>query len=138
MASTYKTELELNQWLDSDKPRMEDFNRDNRIVDEKLRELSEEKAGITNSLTNIGSVYGPSTLLEFIKKLPPKTGGYYSAVTDVSDVPKNFVEGLYVPSAAGFDQGFTIASTTTGTFMFRYYRAGNWSGPWQSMHTSPM
>lgn len=34
-----KTPLGLNQWVKSDKPVMEDFNEDNRILDEKLREL---------------------------------------------------------------------------------------------------
>ena len=54
MIATGKTPLGLNQWQRSDKPMMEDFNEDNRIVDGKLRELdegvrqlSEEKANIT-------------------------------------------------------------------------------------------
>ena len=41
MIATGKTPLGLNQWQRSDKPMMEDFNEDNRIVDGKLRELDE-------------------------------------------------------------------------------------------------
>ena len=37
MASTNKTEtLGLNQWIGSDKPKMEDFNSDNRLIDTAL------------------------------------------------------------------------------------------------------
>lgn len=39
MGSTNKTEdLELNQWIGSDVPKMEDFNRDNEIIDKTLGE----------------------------------------------------------------------------------------------------
>ncbi len=39
MSSTNKTEeLELNQWIGSDIPKMEDFNRDNEIIDKTLGE----------------------------------------------------------------------------------------------------
>lgn len=43
LTATGKTPLGLNQWQRSDKPMMEDFNEDNRIVDEKLREIMEWK-----------------------------------------------------------------------------------------------
>ncbi|WP_448901466.1 hypothetical protein [Eubacterium sp.] len=39
MGSTNKTdELELNQWIGSDVPKMEDFNKDNEIIDKILGE----------------------------------------------------------------------------------------------------
>lgn len=39
MSSTNKTgELELNKWIGSDIPQMEDFNRDNEIIDKTLGE----------------------------------------------------------------------------------------------------
>lgn len=39
MGSTNKTEdLELNQWIGSDVPKMEDFNRDNEILDKTISE----------------------------------------------------------------------------------------------------
>ncbi len=39
MSSTNKTEeLELNRWIGSDIPKMEDFNRDNEIIDKTLGE----------------------------------------------------------------------------------------------------
>lgn len=43
MASTYKTNLGFNKWLESDKPRMEDFNRDNELVEDKIQQLIQEK-----------------------------------------------------------------------------------------------
>ena len=37
MASTNKTtRLQLNSWVASDKPKMEDFNSDNAIIDQSL------------------------------------------------------------------------------------------------------
>jgi hypothetical protein len=50
-----KTSLGLNHWKLSDKPVMEDFNEDNRIIDEKLCELMEgkaEKAYVDSQLAN--------------------------------------------------------------------------------------
>ena len=39
MGSTNKTgDLELNQWIGSDVPKMEDFNRDNEILDKTISE----------------------------------------------------------------------------------------------------
>lgn len=47
MPSTNKTPiLGLNQWIDTDKPVREDFDRDNRLIEEKVAILS--KAGATN------------------------------------------------------------------------------------------
>lgn len=37
MASSSKTSLGLNQWAESDKPTMKDFNSDNSITDQQLR-----------------------------------------------------------------------------------------------------
>lgn len=39
LTATGKTPLGLNQWIASDKPTMEDFNRDNEIIDQELRAL---------------------------------------------------------------------------------------------------
>lgn len=36
MAASQKTDLGLNQWIGSDTPSMDDFNKDNRIIDEEL------------------------------------------------------------------------------------------------------
>lgn len=40
MASTNKTGLGLNQWVADDQPKMADFNKDNEIIDSKIKELT--------------------------------------------------------------------------------------------------
>ncbi|MDL2233195.1 hypothetical protein LJC63_06400 [Ruminococcaceae bacterium OttesenSCG-928-L11] len=52
--SASKTPLGLNVWIPSEKPRMEEFNTDNQIIDEKLRALAAEKA-------NADTVYAKDT-----------------------------------------------------------------------------
>lgn len=42
--SVNKTNLGLNQWTENEKPLRTEFNSDNQIVDEQLRELSANKA----------------------------------------------------------------------------------------------
>ena len=43
LAVTGKTSLGLNHWAPSDKPRMEDFNRDNEILDRVITALKADK-----------------------------------------------------------------------------------------------
>ena len=42
--STNKTPLGLNNWSTSEKPVMAEFNSDNQIIDQQLRELLANKA----------------------------------------------------------------------------------------------
>ena len=48
LLSTGKTPLGLNQWDPSDKPTREHFNSDNKIVDDKLREIDSALANKVN------------------------------------------------------------------------------------------
>lgn len=53
LTATGKTPLGLNQWVRSDKPTMEDFNEDNRIIDEALRGKVDVGGGwVTCKLSN--------------------------------------------------------------------------------------
>lgn len=48
MASTYKTNyLGLNQFVGSDKPKMDDFNFDNETIDQKFQEHVQSSLHIT-------------------------------------------------------------------------------------------
>ena len=53
--ATGKTPLGLNQWQRSDKPMMEDFNEDNRIVDERLRALDKEVQRLSQKKAEVAS-----------------------------------------------------------------------------------
>ena len=52
MSSTNKTSLGFNQWILEDKPRMEDFNSDNALVDEKLVSANQRIEAVETSLEN--------------------------------------------------------------------------------------
>lgn len=52
LASTGKTSLGLNQWDKSDKPTMEDFNEDNRILDEAIVGLGTEVGTLSANKAN--------------------------------------------------------------------------------------
>lgn len=41
--STNKTPIGLNNWTPGEKPMMAEFNSDNQIIDEKIRELTANK-----------------------------------------------------------------------------------------------
>lgn len=51
LVSGGKTPLGLNQWVKTDKPTMEDFNKDNQLIDKEIRELKANKAnGVKSKL----------------------------------------------------------------------------------------
>lgn len=52
MSSTNKTSLGFNQWILEDKPRMEDFNSDNALMDEKLVSANQRIEAVETSLGN--------------------------------------------------------------------------------------
>ena len=99
LPATGKTHLGLNQWQRSDKPMMEDFNEDNRIVDEKLRALSEEKADSTIfTLTSTASWFVASSENNVICRtgiivtgnLYMKALSDYNAGSGIFSLPKPF------------------------------------------------
>lgn len=109
MLATGKTPLGLNQWQRSDKPMMEDFNEDNRIVDEKLRELAEEKASrdgtlqqnLNSQFLNGYSVNNESTGGEW-PNIPSVNGagvteiGVYLDFHDKSNDTKDYTARIYL------------------------------------------
>lgn len=50
LASSGKTPLGLNRWVDTDKPKMEDFNRDNEILDREINALKDNKANLNGDI----------------------------------------------------------------------------------------
>lgn len=56
MASTNKTpNLGLNQWLPSDKPKLQDFNRDNEKIDNAVSEGAKQETGQWNPIISSGA-----------------------------------------------------------------------------------
>lgn len=49
LASSGKTSLGLNRWVDTDKPKMEDFNQDNEILDREIATLKDNKANLAGA-----------------------------------------------------------------------------------------
>ncbi|WP_195282763.1 hypothetical protein [Harryflintia acetispora] len=74
MSSTNKTSLGFNQWILEDKPRMEDFNSDNALVDEKLVSANQRIEAVETSLENKANLHSPALtgvcLLQMEIKLP--------------------------------------------------------------------
>ena len=60
MSSTNKTSLGFNQWILEDKPRMEDFNSDNALVDEKLVSANQRIEAVETSLGNKANLNSPA------------------------------------------------------------------------------
>ena len=66
MSSSNKTSyLGLNQFVGSDKPKMEDFNADNRLLDEKMQQHVQSQLHLTEQqkerLENLGYLIGSYT-----------------------------------------------------------------------------
>ena len=66
MSSSNKTNyLGLNQFVGSDKPKMEDFNADNRLLDEKIQQHIQSQLHLTEQqrerLENPGYLIGSYT-----------------------------------------------------------------------------
>lgn len=70
MSSTNKTKnLQLNSWIGSDKPKREDFNADNSIIDKAITDhvedntvhITSEERGIWNNYMFTGTYYGNGT-----------------------------------------------------------------------------
>ena len=66
MSSTNKTKnLQLNSWIGSDRPKREDFNADNSIIDKAITDhvedntvnITSEERGIWNNYMFTGSYY---------------------------------------------------------------------------------
>ena len=106
MSSSNKTNyLGLNQFVGSDKPKMEDFNADNRLLDEKIQQHIQSQLHLTEQqrerLENpgylIGSYTGDGTTKRTISVAQPIGFGFVFMVG----------EGLH------------YAVTTLGTTSFR-------------------
>lgn len=142
LAANSTTPLGLNQWVSSDKPTMEDFNRDNRIVDEKFQEIDASlanKVDVADSLHNLGIVQSPATILQFITGLNHGEGGYFTCVDTISDAPESgFGTALYIPSAARYNLGYVMwfKDETNPRHYIRYYRQGVWHSDWTRLATA--
>ena len=62
MSSSNKTNyLGLNQFVGSDKPKMEDFNADNRLLDEKIQQHIQSQLHLTEQQRKIRGISSGAT-----------------------------------------------------------------------------
>lgn len=134
MASSGKTPLGLNRWVDTDKPKMEDFNQDNEILDREISSLKEKKANINNP-EFITGITSPQISIK-------DSGGQASTISkfnslDILNVSSNELRvnnhavyntgnlpvetGAWVPVLEGANTAGVYNATTN----CRYYRIGN-------------
>ena len=126
-----RTPLGLNQWKRSDKPMMEDFNEDNRIVDGKLRELDEGVRQVNEKKLNIPMRIPDTSGNDLNNYTVP--GMYFCPVTQtaasLSNLPAPYAFSLLVEKHAGYKQTFTVFHTAD-----TYIRCfnGTW-GAWRKI-----
>lgn len=95
--------IKLNQWHHSDKPCMEDFNEDNKIIDEKIRELQVNKVDMKNTIDiNLPIAIPEMTVL-------------YKAVCSKNDLGNVFVSfSLTKPQTIKIIENSSIATLPIG------------------------
>ena len=128
MSSSNKTNyLGLNQFVGSDKPKMEDFNADNRLLDEKIQHLTEQqRERLENPGYLIGSYTGDGTTKRTISVAQPIGFGFvfmvgeglHYAVTTLGEnhifsavmAPQGCSKGVSITSG-----GFTVLQSGSST-----------------------
>lgn len=89
LASSGKTALGLNRWVDTDKPKMEDFNRDNDILDREISSIKESKADLLNTASGYSKLWNDISLpVESGRWIP--TVGFDGGGTPVYDVQQGY------------------------------------------------
>lgn len=115
MPSTDKTSLGLNQWLPNDKPTMEDLNKDNVVIDEKLSNKANKqliqggviaKAGWAIS----GACYKTDTGLLVLDFQANSQSGAQTGTLDIADLPAGFFPASQHARPASFGTGNTYST----------------------------
>lgn len=138
LASSGKTPLGLNRWVDTDKPKMEDFNQDNEILDREISALKSDKAeegrlgGITfyTSLAQIGCT--PSSTVADVHDAMKENSELITYLEAGSTLVYPYTYGtLTIKKASGLLSEWTLSNHTGGRRWFLAYTTDpNHTGSW--------